>query len=122
VKYVDAKELCDITPSIEMPVAPQIPIPNPIRTFQEGFQQYPEIMQEIAKQGFTAPTPIQCQLWPCIMKGIDVVGIAQTGSGKFFTMMAVRGCCRDEKFLTNILNFFEIFQIIFLFLHFFFFF
>ncbi|KAF4522940.1 hypothetical protein B566_EDAN012635 [Ephemera danica] len=86
VHYIDVAEL---TPSIIVstntdpaPSGPKIPIPNPIRTFEEGFSMYPEIMQEIAKQGFTEPSPIQCQLWPCAMKGMDVVGIAQTGSGK----------------------------------------
>jgi ATP-dependent RNA helicase DDX5/DBP2 len=32
--------------------------------------------------GFTEPTPIQAQGWPMAMSGRDVVGIAQTGSGK----------------------------------------
>eukprot|EP00899_Mesostigma_viride_P023957 jgi/Mesvir1/4746/Mv05536-RA.1 len=31
---------------------------------------------------FQAPTPIQSQCWPIVMRGRDLVGIAQTGSGK----------------------------------------
>lgn len=31
---------------------------------------------------FTKPSPIQAQSWPLIVKGHDVVGIAETGSGK----------------------------------------
>lgn len=34
------------------------------------------------KQGFTVPTPIQAQGWPIALSGKDIVGIAQTGSGK----------------------------------------
>ena len=34
------------------------------------------------KSGFEAPTAIQCQGWPIAMSGRDMVGIAQTGSGK----------------------------------------
>lgn len=40
------------------------------------------VMQEIAKAGFTEPTPIQSQGWPMALKGRDLIGIAETGSGK----------------------------------------
>lgn len=36
----------------------------------------------IAKLGFVEPTPIQAQGWPMALKGRDLVGIAETGSGK----------------------------------------
>lgn len=39
-------------------------------------------MQAIAKSGFVEPTPIQAQGWPMALKGRDVIGIAETGSGK----------------------------------------
>ncbi|KAG6394237.1 hypothetical protein SASPL_144819 [Salvia splendens] len=32
--------------------------------------------------GFSAPTPIQAQSWPIAVKGLDIVAIAKTGSGK----------------------------------------
>lgn len=57
-------------------------IPNPIRTFGEAYADYPEIMDEINKAGFERPSPIQCQSWPIIMSGMDLIGIAQTGTGK----------------------------------------
>lgn len=34
------------------------------------------------KQGFTTPSPIQCQSWPILLSGFDLIGIAQTGTGK----------------------------------------
>merc|ERR1719400_2287977 len=39
-------------------------------------------MSEIQRQGFKAPTAIQAQGWPISLQGKNVVGIAQTGSGK----------------------------------------
>lgn len=40
------------------------------------------VLQEIEKAGFTEPTPIQAQGWPMALKGRDLIGIAETGSGK----------------------------------------
>lgn len=40
------------------------------------------ILDAIAKLGFTEPTPIQAQGWPMALKGRDLIGIAETGSGK----------------------------------------
>ena len=34
------------------------------------------------KQKFTTPTPIQAQAWPILLRGEDLIGIAQTGTGK----------------------------------------
>ncbi|XP_070555807.1 probable ATP-dependent RNA helicase DDX43 [Ptychodera flava] len=58
------------------------PLPNPVTTFEEAFQHYPEILEEIEKQGFENPTPIQAQGWPVLLQGLDLIGIAQTGTGK----------------------------------------
>ncbi|KAI6042451.1 P-loop containing nucleoside triphosphate hydrolase protein [Pisolithus marmoratus] len=56
-------------------------VPRPVKSFDEaGFPEY--IMASIRAQGFSAPTPIQCQAWPMALSGRDVVAIAQTGSGK----------------------------------------
>lgn len=57
-------------------------IPNPIRTFSEAYADFPEIMEEINKAGFERPSPIQCQAWPVVLSGMDMIGIAQTGTGK----------------------------------------
>ena len=42
-------------------------------------------MDEVKAQGFAAPTAIQSQGWPMALSGRDVVGIAETGSGKTLT-------------------------------------
>lgn len=49
------------------------------------FQDYnitPEIKKSIAKLGYTRPTDIQFKSIPYILKGEDVLAIAQTGTGK----------------------------------------
>lgn len=56
-------------------------IPNPVQTFEQCFSTYPEILDEIYKQNFTEPSPIQSQAWPILLKGGDLIGIAQTGTG-----------------------------------------
>ena len=40
------------------------------------------ILLTLAKQGYETPTPIQVQAIPPILAGRDVVGLAQTGTGK----------------------------------------
>jgi len=59
-------------------------VPKPVETFDEaGFPRY--VMDEVKAQGFPAPTAIQSQGWPMALSGRDVVGIAETGSGKTLT-------------------------------------
>jgi ATP-dependent RNA helicase DBP3 len=43
-------------------------------------------------KGFSTPTPIQAQCWPLALGGHDVIGIAETGSGKTlgFVLPALR--------------------------------
>ncbi|KAL8690174.1 MAG: hypothetical protein Q9218_004324 [Villophora microphyllina] len=59
-------------------------VPRPVETFDEaGFPKY--VMDEVKAQGFPHPTAIQSQGWPMALSGRDVVGIAETGSGKTLT-------------------------------------
>ncbi|XP_050301149.1 probable ATP-dependent RNA helicase DDX43 [Anthonomus grandis grandis] len=59
-----------------------IPIPKPVKTFEQAFHNFPEILDEIYKAGFEKPSPIQSQAWPVLLSGEDLIGIAQTGTGK----------------------------------------
>lgn len=43
---------------------------------------HPLILQAIAETGYVSPTPIQAQAMPVILDGRDVMGAAQTGTGK----------------------------------------
>lgn len=48
----------------------------------ETFNFHPLIAEGIRAQGYTEPTPIQSKSIPSILEGRDVMGIAQTGTGK----------------------------------------
>ncbi|KAL3628888.1 hypothetical protein CASFOL_027934 [Castilleja foliolosa] len=56
-------------------------VPKPIRMFHEAnFPDY--CLEVISRLGFVEPTPIQAQGWPMALRGRDLIGIAETGSGK----------------------------------------
>jgi len=56
-------------------------IPKPVTTFHtSSFPDY--LLYELKKAGFERPTPIQAQGWPMALSGRDMIGIAETGSGK----------------------------------------
>ena len=42
----------------------------------------PAVLKAVADAGYTTPTPIQAQAIPSALQGRDVLGIAQTGTGK----------------------------------------
>lgn len=48
----------------------------------ETFNLHPSVMAGVQALGFTKPTPIQLKAIPPIMEGRDVIGLAQTGTGK----------------------------------------
>ncbi len=50
-------------------------------TFEE-MNLSPQLLKAVSKCGFTAPTPIQVKAIPPAMLGRDVMGLAQTGTGK----------------------------------------
>lgn len=48
----------------------------------ENFNFHPSIMAGVHDLGYTIPTPIQLKAIPPIMEGRDIIGLAQTGTGK----------------------------------------
>src|SRR5687767_9448661 len=42
----------------------------------------PEILRALTDQGYEHPTPIQAKAIPLVLQGRDVMGAAQTGTGK----------------------------------------
>nr|XP_043634800.1 ATP-dependent RNA helicase-like protein DB10 [Erigeron canadensis] len=56
-------------------------VPPPFTSFEDtGFPS--ELLREVLKAGFSAPTPIQAQSWPIALQSRDIVAVAKTGSGK----------------------------------------
>lgn len=55
---------------------------KPVTTFAEArFPKY--ILDQLVKtENFVAPTTIQSMAWPVALSGRDLIGIAETGSGK----------------------------------------
>jgi ATP-dependent RNA helicase RhlE len=52
-----------------------------LTTFSE-LQLAQPILKALAAEGYTEPTPIQAQAIPSVLAGRDLLGIAQTGTGK----------------------------------------
>jgi len=48
----------------------------------EDLRIVPPILKALAAQGYTQPTPIQAQSIPILLRGKDLLGCAQTGTGK----------------------------------------
>ena len=50
-------------------------------TFQD-LQLLPQLLRAVEEMGYTAPSPIQAQAIPPVLAGRDLIGCAQTGTGK----------------------------------------
>ena len=55
-------------------------------TFEQTGLSQP-VLQALALKNYTTPTPIQMQAIPLVLEGRDVLGIAQTGTGKTAAFM-----------------------------------
>jgi superfamily II DNA/RNA helicase len=55
---------------------------NPKMTSFKDLGLSPEVLNAVAAAGYETPTPIQEQAIPVVLAGRDVLGIAQTGTGK----------------------------------------
>ncbi|CAL3967239.1 unnamed protein product [Diplocarpon coronariae] len=64
---------------------------RPLTTFD--FLPISDPAQRAPFKNFKAPTPIQAAAWPFLLSGRDVIGVAETGSGKTmaFAVPCVRG-------------------------------
>ena len=78
------------------PAAPAPPIPGP------GFDTLAldaKLLRAVADSGYTAMTPIQAKAIPIVLAGQDVMGAAQTGTGKTaaFTLPLLQRMLRHEN-------------------------
>jgi ATP-dependent RNA helicase RhlE len=65
-----------LTETIEAPEADA-----PVASFAE-LMLVPELLRAVEDAGYTTPTPIQARAIPLILNGRDIMGLAQTGTGK----------------------------------------
>ncbi|MFN2322231.1 MAG: DEAD/DEAH box helicase, partial [Trueperaceae bacterium] len=65
----------------------------------EPFALHARVLSGVRAVGFTEPTPIQTQAIPHVMAGKDVLGLAQTGTGKTaaFALPILDRLLRDPK-------------------------
>jgi len=63
------------------------------------FNLTPQLIAALTKLGYTTPTPIQAQSIPIVMDGHDILGIAQTGTGKTaaFALPIINHLCTQER-------------------------
>jgi ATP-dependent RNA helicase DeaD len=69
----------------EVATAPATGLPPALAPISEEFRELgvdETALSAIAALGYETPTPIQSQSLPILLEGEDVVGLAQTGSGK----------------------------------------
>ncbi|KAI3915483.1 hypothetical protein MKW92_030265 [Papaver armeniacum] len=57
-------------------------VPNPMRNWRESKLLSTELLKAVERVGYKTPTPIQKAAIPLGLQQRDVIGIAQTGSGK----------------------------------------
>ncbi|WP_068319020.1 DEAD/DEAH box helicase [Polycladidibacter hongkongensis] len=69
-----------------------------MKTFAEAGLAEP-ILRAVNEQGYSAPTPIQSEVIPVMRAGRDVLGIAQTGTGKTaaFVLPLLSALAQDRK-------------------------
>ena len=63
----------------------------------------PELQRAVSEAGYTEPTPIQKQAIPVVLQGLDVMGGAQTGTGKTagFTLPLIQRLARHANTSTS---------------------
>ena len=62
-------------------------------------------MKDIAIHGYTTPTPIQAQAMPVALSGRDMLGCAETGSGKTaaFSIPMIQVLCDEIWYFLRLL-------------------
>ena len=65
----------------------------------DSFGLQPQLVQALVERGYTEPTPIQAGMIPLMLAGADVIGQAQTGTGKTaaFALPILQNLEPDQK-------------------------
>ncbi len=80
------------------PIKVERAVYDPKHTF-ETFGLSTQLVKTILQMGITIPTPIQDQIIPHILEGRDVIGLAETGTGKTaaFLVPLIEKAIHDHK-------------------------
>ena len=72
----------------------------------EGFSLSPVLTKSLARMNYTVPTPIQQKAIPLALQGRDILGSAQTGTGKTaaFSIPLIEMLLNTEKDLAIVLT------------------
>lgn len=84
--------------NVDVNVSPgSCPAPSPIESFPDMCLDA-SIMKDIEKHGYTTPTSIQAQAMPVALSGRDLLGCAETGSGKTaaFSIPMIQHCLAQQ--------------------------
>ncbi|RKU40828.1 RNA-dependent ATPase [Coniochaeta pulveracea] len=100
LSVVPEERIQDFLKEKEVTVSDPIAQNTPLRPVLE-FGQLPQTTLQSKNwyKSYTAPTPIQAASWPFALSGRDVVGVAETGSGKTmaFSVPIVESLLRSPK-------------------------
>src|SRR5476649_2508588 len=83
-KFMSEIESTPTPDAASAPAPAAAPAPSPISPAVrfEDFGLSPDILRALSDQGYVHPTPIQAEAIPIVLQGRDVMGAAQTGTGK----------------------------------------
>ncbi|BAT88219.1 DEAD-box ATP-dependent RNA helicase 20-like isoform X1 [Vigna umbellata] len=97
IEEVRSRLNLDVTVASDSP-----PAPAPIESFTD-MCLHSSIMKDIAYHEYTRPTSIQAQAMPIALSGRDLLGCAETGSGKTaaFTIPMIQHCLAQPSIRRN---------------------
>ncbi|CAJ1960613.1 unnamed protein product [Sphenostylis stenocarpa] len=97
IEEVRSRLNLDVTVAFDSP-----PAPAPIESFTD-MCLHPSIMKDIAYHEYTRPTSIQAQAMTIALSGRDLLGCAETGSGKTaaFTIPMIQHCLAQASIRRN---------------------
>jgi len=78
VNHIGASTAAELTAAPAVAATPATPTPVTFATLNLA----ESILRAVTDSGYTTPTPIQAQAIPVVLAGFDVMGGAQTGTGK----------------------------------------
>lgn len=84
---------------INTAVAPTVETATPITHTFADFNFHEQLQQNIDRKGYVSPTPIQDQTIKPLLAGNDIVGLANTGTGKTaaFILPIIHNLMSDKK-------------------------